>query len=570
MAEDLTPNSGKKHRVIHWNPDAGNEPTKRRWSVWRALAWTAGGFFGLLIAAGIVIRGIKLVFGPDVFTPRSSAVASGAAGGPGDPNASFVSQSKAELSRETAAKALVELRKLPQDHPRQLEKLVLLEKAFLAGEAYLAARNFSSASIQFESLNREIDEFTQSVKARGEAQLAYDTILSRIQDLERARSLAPEALEAAFSAAGSGRQFLVEGSFLAAKRTFDRGFAELKKAEQTLAAYVEGNLVKGQQALVAGQREAAETAFKAALEKSPGNEIALQGIKRAEHADRVHALLVQAADFESQQKYGEAAASYEKAFGLDKFSASAQQGKARALRLEQETKFSLAFNTAKAAYDTRNWPVAIAEFEKALKVTPKNAEVQGLLTSAREKAHKDAVDSAVAKAFAYENQYQWKEARGAYYETLQLKPDHVEAKEGYARTGKIIRTLLEYHKLIEVAEQKAARAEFQAAIRDFNKAMSLKPEYLPASERLTQLRDLLQTQNQPVEVTFKGDGKTWISITNFRLLGQAEETKVKILPGDYEVIGRRKGYQDVLLLLQVRNGAPAPVVAVSCSLRAEK
>ena len=100
--------------------------------------------------------------------------------------------------------------------------------------------------------------------------------------------------------------------------------------------------------------------------------------------------------------------------------------------------------------------------------------------------------------------------------------------------------------------------------------MSLKPEYLPASERLTQLRDLLQTQNQPVEVTFKGDGKTWISITNFRLLGQAEETKVKILPGDYEVIGRRKGYQDVLLLLQVRNGAPAPVVAVSCSLRAEK
>jgi tetratricopeptide (TPR) repeat protein len=320
MAEDLTPNSGKKHRVIHWNPDAGNEPTKRRWSIWRALAWTVGGFFGLLIAAGIVIRGIKLVFGPDVFTPRSNAVASGSAGGPGDPNASFVSQSKAELSRETAAKALVELRKLPQDHPRQLEKLVLLEKAFLAGEAYLASRNFSSASIQFESLNREIDEFTQSVKARGEAQLAYDTILSRIQDLERARSLAPEALEAAFSAAGSGRQFLVEGSFLAAKRTFDRGFAELKKAEQTLAAYVEGNLVKGQQALVAGQREAAETAFKAALEKSPGNEIALQGIKRAEHADRVHALLVQAADFESQQKYGEAASSYEKAFGLDKFS----------------------------------------------------------------------------------------------------------------------------------------------------------------------------------------------------------------------------------------------------------
>jgi tetratricopeptide (TPR) repeat protein len=215
--------------------------------------------------------------------------------------------------------------------------------------------------------------------------------------------------------------------------------------------------------------------------------------------------------------------------------------------------------------------VAIAEFEKALAVSPKAEDVKEQLASARAKAHQDAVDSAVAKAFAYENQYQWKEARGAYYEALQLKPDHVEAKEGYARAGRVIRTLLEYYKLIEVAEQKAAQAEFQSAIRDFNKAMSLKPEYLPVTERLAELRDLLYQQNQPVEITFKGYGKTWISITNFRLLGQAEETKVKILPGNYEVIGRRKGYQDVLLSLQVRNnGASVPVVSVVCTLKADK
>jgi hypothetical protein len=87
---------------------------------------------------------------------------------------------------------------------------------------------------------------------------------------------------------------------------------------------------------------------------------------------------------------------------------------------------------------------------------------------------------------------------------------------------------------------------------------------------VVQLRDLLEQQNTPVDVTFKGDGKTWISITNFRLLGQAESSTVKILPGDYEVIGRRKGYQDVLLLLQVRNGMPPPVVSVICSLRTDR
>jgi tetratricopeptide (TPR) repeat protein len=571
MADEPLPPTSRKHRVIHWNPDAGVAPARRRLSWWRFLAWTVGGFFGLLFAAGLVIRGIKLVFGPEVFMARASQTPGPEGVRAANPGAAFVSQSKAELSRETAGKALAEVRKLPTDHPRQLEKLILLEKSFLAGEALLASRSFAAALTQFEFLNREIDEFAQSVKARGEAQTAYDTILARIQDLERARSLAPDALEAAFAAAGSGRQFMLEGSFLAAKRTFDRGFAELKRAEDALGAFIESNLTRGQRALVDGQRGEADAAFRATLEKSPGNELALKGLKRAENAGQVHALLQEATQLEAASRYAEAATAYEKAFALDAVNATAQQGKARALRLERETRFSAALATAKAAYAKRDWPVAIAEFEKALAVSPKVEDVKEQLASARAKAHQDAVDSAVAKAFAYENQYQWKEARGAYYEALQLKPEHIEAKEGYARAGRVIRTLLEYYKLIEVAEQKAARAEFQSAIRDFNKAMSLKPEYLPVTERLAELRDLLYQQNQPVEITFKGDGKTWISITNFRLLGQAEETKVKILPGNYEVIGRRKGYQDVLLSLQVRNnGAPAPVVSVVCTLKADK
>jgi tetratricopeptide (TPR) repeat protein len=569
MPDQQEPNIPKKHRVIHWNPDAGNEPVRRRWPWWKIGAVVVGGFFGLLIAAGIVIRGIKLVFGPGVFG-TSSAVAGATGGETDNPRDEFVSQSRAELARDNASKALVELRKLPQDHPRQLERLILLEKSFIAGEALLTGRSFGAAYAQYERLNREIDEFAQSVKARGDAQVAYDTILSRIKDLERARSLAPEALESAFAAAGSGKKFLTEGSFIAAKQTLDRGLEDLKRAEEILAAFVEDNLVEGQKGLVAGKRDVAEAAFKAVLEKAPGNELAMRGIERAQHADRVHAFLQQAAASEKDRDYAAAAEAYGKAFELDKYSASAQQGKSRALRLEKETRFGTAFDAAKLAFEKKEWATAIAEAEKALKVYPDKDDVKTMLASARQRAHQDAVEASVARAFAYENQYQWKEARGAYYETLQLEPNHVDAKEGYARSGRVIRALLEFYKLVEVAEQKAARADFQAAIRDFNRAMSLKPEYLEAPERVVQLRDLLEQQNKPVEVTFKGDGKTWISITNFRLLGQSESTTVKILPGDYEVIGRRKGYQDVLLLLQVRNGMPAPVVSVICTLRADR
>ena len=95
--------------------------------------------------------------------------------------------------------------------------------------------------------------------------------------------------------------------------------------------------------------------------------------------------------------------------------------------------------------------------------------------------------------------------------------------------------------------------------------MAVKPAYLVNSDKVQQLHTMLMSQNQPVEVSFKSDGKTWVSITNFRMLGQIESTSLKILPGDYEIIGRRKGYRDVLMLLQVRNGTNPPTVTVMCS-----
>jgi hypothetical protein len=56
---------------------------------------------------------------------------------------------------------------------------------------------------------------------------------------------------------------------------------------------------------------------------------------------------------------------------------------------------------------------------------------------------------------------------------------------------------------------------------------------------------------------------TWVSIANFRPPQNFSTSSVKILPGNYEVIGRRTGYPDVVIPLRVRNGVPAPVISVT-------
>ncbi|HKB57942.1 MAG TPA: hypothetical protein VKC51_10160 [Lacunisphaera sp.] len=563
MSEQPDSSPAKKRRIIHWDPEHGRVAGKRHWTVLRIAAWSAGGFLGLLIIAGVAIRGIRLVVGPQFLSSRP-AVASA----PETPGTAFVSESKAQLARETAAKALTELRRLPQDHPSQLQQLILIEKAYLTGEALIASRDYAQAYAHFDALNREIDDFSQNVKLKQETQKAYDEVILRMKEIDRARSLAPKEFETALNDAGTGRQFFIDGRFATAKKQFDSAFAALGRAEKALKSFVDERLRLGQEAVASGQREAGLAAFKAALEKDPGNELAAQGLKRAEVADRVYALLLRGAGFEEKKDYAKAREAYTKAFEIDAFSAVAQQGKSRAERLEKETDFQNALTAAQTARTAHDWTKAIASYEHALKVYPQKDDVKKALGETRETAHHEAVKLSLAKAFDYENKYEWEQARSGYNATMQLEAENTEAKEGYVRTGRMIRSLMQFNKLVEVAEQHAAKAEFQTAIRSFNEAMAIKPAYLPLTGPVEQLRALLLSQSQPVEVTFHSDGDSWVSISNFRMLGKIKSETVKILPGNYEIVGRRKGYQDVLLMLQVRNGSTPPIVNVTCTLRA--
>lgn len=566
MSEQTDSSPAKKRRVIHWDPEHGQSSGKKSWTILRLAAWGLGGMVALLFAAGLVIRGIRLVVGPQFLRPGVAQVAAT----DNDAGKAFVSESKAALARENVAKAMAEIRRLPQDHPSQLQQLVLIEKAFLGGDVLMAANNYAGAFAHFTALGREIDDFGENVKLKQVTQKAYDEILLRMRELDRARPLAPAEFESAFADAGTGRQFFLDGRFATAKKQFDSAYAALDRAQQALQGFVDENLRKALEAINEGNKPGALAAFQAVLEKDPANEMATQGMKRAEVADRVRALVVQGAGFETAKEFAQAKESYAKAFELDAFSAVAQQGKARNDRLQKETEFNGALEEAKTYRTHAVWPKAIAAYERALKVYPDKDDVKKALKETRETAHREAVKTALTKASDYENRFEWEQARSAYNETMELDAKHEEAKEGYFRTGRMIRAIMQYNKLVDVAEVHVQQAEFQNGIRNFNEAMAVKPAYLALTDRVNQIRETLSVQSKPVEVTFTSDGNSWVSISNYRMLGKISSTTVKMLPGNYEVISRRKGYQDVLIMLQVRGGTTPPVVNVACSLRANR
>jgi tetratricopeptide (TPR) repeat protein len=159
-----------------------------------------------------------------------------------------------------------------------------------------------------------------------------------------------------------------------------------------------------------------------------------------------------------------------------------------------------------------------------------------------------------AKAFALEDAREWSKARAIYEEILLRQPDHAQAREGKTRATKVIAAEFQLEECIAEAERQTAAGNFQAAIRAFNQAMTVKPDYV-SKDRFQALRATLMEQNTPVELTLKSDGSTWVLIENYRPPMKLLRETFKILPGNYRVVGRRSGYQDIARDLVVRSGA---------------
>ena len=71
-----------------------------------------------------------------------------------------------------------------------------------------------------------------------------------------------------------------------------------------------------------------------------------------------------------------------------------------------------------------------------------------------------------------------------------------------------------------------------------------------------------------VQVRLVSDGQTWVSITKVQQPAQFQQKTVTLPPGDYEIVGRRRGYRDVQNLLRVRSGEQ-PTLTIICTVSSD-
>lgn len=560
MATETPPPATRKHRVVALGTDPAAAPRKTmpRWLI-ITLAVAAALVLFLGIRAVIVVRELREEI------REAQASAGGAAAS--DPSSTFANRSRAESARQAAMRSIESAGKIPSQHPVALQMMIAIERLRDPADKAFGDRNYARAIELFEEISRQAETYTTAMEDMRKAQDGYASFLIAIARLQRFRSLAPNKFEQALTAAGASQQFLDQGSFTPARQQIDEAMKVLGAVEESIKAEFEQQLAQGRTALAEGSGRTASAAFERALELQPENEIAAQGLARAKTIDRVFSLLAEADRLEATAKLEAARDLFAKAFEIDAQSAAAQAGVSRTKTAIKKRDFDAAWTRATAAAAQNRWTEAIAAYTEAQKIEPEKDEVKKALAEARVREREQRVQDLLKAAYEAERQFAWADARRLYLELLTFQPGQSDAEEGLLRTGKVTRALLKFERLLEDARSLAARADFQGAINSFNEAMASKPSYLELQPDQIELKEMLERQSKPVSIAFVSDGKTWVTISGLQLLGKFTATSVNILPGNYEVIGRRKGYSDVREVIRVRAGEAIEPVTIIATKR---
>ena len=555
----------RKHRVIHWNPEDEDAAERARSSKRKLIAVGVSAAVVVILLVSV----IALWENPDedakALTDRLGLTDETVPEVPFQQ--AFASRSKADLELETSNNGLEKIRQMRVNHPVLTTKLVAVEREFLQGEDLMRRKAFDRAFETFKGVNVQIEDFSNLVEAKLATQEMYDNFLTRVDELKPSKHLNQEAYDDAFDAASAGKQFLTEGSFTASKTKLTEATDKLQALADSISNYIRENAALGHRYIAQGQGAKAIEAFTNLLSIDPQNENAILQIERAKTADDVFNLVKKGEVQERSEAFEEALVAYQQAFQKDQKSAKAQNGVSRVRRKIENRDFSKYLTIAQNAEQSYRFDEAIENFQLALAIFPDRKELADSIVKARTDKRQSDITTLVTRAYALESENRdWEGARVIYQQLNDMEPNLQAAKDGLLRTGKVIRSILRYEKYLEIAAIEAKRLQYQLARQSWDQAMRSKPDYLELTDEAKRLQQHLITQSRPVQVLFISDMATWVSVQGptAKKPTKLKESTMNLLPGDYRIIGRKKGYEDIQYRLQVRGGVAQSPLTVIC------
>lgn len=394
----------------------------------------------------------------------------------------------------------------------------------------------------------------------------YDSLYESL-DKRSVVEWAPQPFAAARQHGEAARKHYAAREFKASKESYEAGLTELHKAADLAEPTLRAQIEKGEAALVAGQSAAAQAAFNLALKIEPGNAAATKGLKRAGTLDQVNALLANAAGAERTGQLPLAVQQYDEALKLDPDTTAARDGATRVRARISGDQFSAAMAQGLAQLSAGKLATARAAFERARAIRPNAPEVADALAQVSQLEQHNSIDGHRLLAERYEQSERWSDALSEYDAALKLDPGLEFARAGHARTAPRAEMARQLDTLVKSPERllaPAVREQTRALLAAANK---VDPQGPVLRQQIATVSANIAQFEQPVRVALESDNQTQVVIHRVGQLGMFDHREIDLQPGTYTVMGTRTGYRDVRREFTVMPGKAIPPLIVRCEDR---
>ena len=251
---------------------------------------------------------------------------------------------------------------------------------------------------------------------------------------------------------------------------------------------------------------------------------------------------------------------FERALVMKADDSSAQAGLMRAQSLDQVLKLITEGTDLQLNGDLKQ---AKAVYEQARRLKPSAAEASSAIAQIDTSLLNDEIATLLQTATTLEAQEKWGEAVVAYDKALALDPNLAQAQEGKQYASSRVQLDARLEQIIAKPERLADTAVHAEVSSIFEQARQISPAESRLATQLQKVEKLLAIATVPLDILFRSDTQTEVSLVRVGALGKFSEKSMSLVPGNYTAVGTRPGYRDVRVEFTVTAEIPAQVVVIS-------
>jgi len=247
-----------------------------------------------------------------------------------------------------------------------------------------------------------------------------------------------------------------------------------------------------------------------------------------------------------------------------------QEAKAALAKVEQQIKqqrFSRALAAAVNAIDSKDFDRAQEALAKASAIDNNRPELATLQAQIDAELKSQGVKSLEKRIQVFAGADEWQTVQMLAEKGLVDYPDSRVVQQAKQSAEEILAASSALDVYIERPGRLADNNIRQNAVNAVSKYSGLTQLSAKLGEKINQVEQLIEKENQPIDVTIRSDNRTYIKVLGVGVVGKVREKTIQLKPGKYQLEGRRDGYRSIIVDVVVEKSGTPIVINVQCNER---